>query len=74
MSAPEAMARPEADDPRQHVARILRRHGEELRLGIAEYRGRRYADIRSYYLDDAGEWRPGRGGEQRREGGISCPP
>lgn len=73
-AGPEAVARPEAaknvngspkvaarDDPRQHVARIPRRRGEELRVGIAEYRGRNYADVRAWYLDDADEWRPGRG-------------
>jgi hypothetical protein len=44
-----------------HTTRIPRRRGEELRIGVAEYRGRTYADVRSYYVDDDDEWRPGRG-------------
>ena len=73
-AGPEAMARPEAelnninsakgapeDNHRQFVAGIPRRRSEELRLGIAEYRGREYADIRSWWLDDDDEWCPGRG-------------
>lgn len=44
-----------------HPVRIHRRRGEELRLSVAEYRGRDYADLRSYYVNDDDEWRPGRG-------------
>ena len=49
------------NDDADHPICIPRRRGEELRLSVAEYRGRDYADLRSYYVNDDDEWRPGRG-------------
>ncbi len=31
---------------------------EEVRATLRTYRGKRYMDVRIYYLDDAGEFRP----------------
>lgn len=35
---------------------------EEVRAGIKEFKGRRYIDLRIYYMDDQGEWKPTRKG------------
>lgn len=35
--------------------------GEELRLTIAERQGKQYIDIRTWYPDDEGEMKPGKG-------------
>lgn len=35
--------------------------GEELRLTIAERQGKQYIDIRTWYADDSGEMKPGKG-------------
>ncbi|MFH1438288.1 MAG: transcriptional coactivator p15/PC4 family protein [Pseudomonadota bacterium] len=35
---------------------------EEVRAIIREYRGRLYFDLRVYYVDNDGEWRPTRKG------------
>ncbi len=60
-SGPEGRTPPEAmnvngivaqDSPRQQVTRIARRRGEELRVGIAEYRSCCCADIRAFCVDD----------------------
>ena len=38
--------------------RLPRRAGEELWLSLAEFRGRRYADIRVRYLNGDGQYAP----------------
>lgn len=35
---------------------------EEVRATLKEFRGRRYLDLRIYYQDDQGEWKPTRKG------------
>ncbi|MBW2260484.1 MAG: transcriptional coactivator p15/PC4 family protein [Deltaproteobacteria bacterium] len=35
---------------------------EEVRATVREYRGRTYIDLRIYYMDNSGEWRPTRKG------------
>lgn len=35
--------------------------GEELRLVVAERQGKPYVDIRTWYADDSGEMKPGKG-------------
>lgn len=35
---------------------------EEVRAIVREYRGRLYFDLRVYYVDNDGEWRPTRKG------------
>ena len=38
------------------VANFKRNPTEEVRAGIKEFKGRRYIDLRIYYMDDQGEW------------------
>jgi hypothetical protein len=40
------------------VAQFKRNPTEEVRVGIKEFKGRRYIDLRIYYTDDKGEWKP----------------
>jgi hypothetical protein len=44
------------------VATFKRNPTEEVRAGIKEFKGRRYIDLRIYYMDDQGEWKPTRKG------------
>ena len=44
------------------VSNFKRNATEEVRVGIKEFRGRRYIDLRIYYMDDKGEWKPTRKG------------
>ncbi|MDJ0762982.1 MAG: transcriptional coactivator p15/PC4 family protein [Myxococcota bacterium] len=44
------------------VATFKRNPTEEVRAGIKEFKGRRYIDLRIYYMDDKGEWKPTRKG------------
>lgn len=49
-----------ADD--KIVATFKRNPTEEVRAGVKEFKGRRYIDLRIYYMDDQGEWKPTRKG------------
>jgi hypothetical protein len=49
-----------ADD--KIVASFKRNPTEEVRAGIKDFKGRRYIDLRIYYIDDQGEWKPTRKG------------
>ncbi len=31
---------------------------EKIRVEKREYKGREFVDVRTYYLDDSGEWKP----------------
>jgi hypothetical protein len=44
------------------VASFKRNPTEEVRAGIKEFKGRTYIDLRIYYMDDQGEWKPTRKG------------
>ena len=44
------------------VAKFKRNPTEEVRAGIKEFKGRQYIDVRIYYMDDQGEWKPTRKG------------
>jgi len=45
------------------ISTFKRNATEEVRVGIKEFRGKRYIDFRIYYLDDkSGEWKPTRKG------------
>ena len=44
------------------VSSFKRNPTEEVRATLKEFRGRRYLDLRIYYQDDAGEWKPTRKG------------
>ena len=41
-----------------HVMEFPKNAQEMVRISISEYRGKTYGDIRVYYQDDEGEWRP----------------
>ncbi len=40
----------------------IRKNGKEdadrIMVKVAEYKGKPYADIRTYYMDESGDWRP----------------
>lgn len=40
------------------VGSIPKRATEEVFVGLREYRGTRFIDVRSYFLSANGEWRP----------------
>ena len=44
------------------VHKFNRTPTEEVRATVREYRGRTYIDLRIYYMDNSGEWRPTRKG------------
>ena len=44
------------------VSTFKRNPTEEVRATLKEFRGRRYLDLRIYYQDDQGEWKPTRKG------------
>lgn len=37
---------------------IDKREGERIRLGLNEFQGKEYVDIRQFYQVEDGEWRP----------------
>jgi hypothetical protein len=43
---------------RRDVREIEKNDIEHIRVGWAEYKGRRYLSARLWYQDDGGEWRP----------------
>ena len=46
---------------------VEKREGERIRIGLNEYEGREYIDIRQYFQNDEGEWRP-------TKKGVTLPP
>lgn len=40
------------------VAEMEKGWNEKIVFGVSEYKGKTYADIRIYYEDDEGEWKP----------------
>lgn len=40
------------------IGDIERNPTEIVRVGINSYKGKEYVDMRIYYKDDAGEWKP----------------
>ena len=44
------------------VASFKRNPTEEVRASIKEFKGRNYIDLRIYYMDDKGDWKPTRKG------------
>ncbi|MBI5487837.1 MAG: transcriptional coactivator p15/PC4 family protein [Deltaproteobacteria bacterium] len=47
-----------ADDKDKVVDSFKRNATEEVRGTVRTYRGKQYMDMRIYYLDDAGEYKP----------------
>ena len=37
---------------------VEKREGEHIRIGLNEYEGKEYIDIRQHYKNEEGEWRP----------------
>ncbi len=37
---------------------VEKREGEHIRIGLNEYEGKEYIDIRQHYQNEEGEWRP----------------
>ena len=44
------------------VAEMEKGWNEKLVFSLSEFKGKQYADIRVYYEDDEGEWKPTRKG------------
>jgi hypothetical protein len=40
------------------IGEIERGETEVIRVSTAEYKGRKYVDVRIYFADDEGEWKP----------------
>ena len=40
------------------VVKIPRNQTEQVRVGVKEFKGKSYIDIRIYYMDDQGDWKP----------------
>ena len=40
------------------IVKIPRNQTEQVRVGVKEFKGKSYIDIRIYYMDDQGEWKP----------------
>ena len=40
------------------IAEMEKGWNEKIVFGVSEYKGKTYADIRIYYEDDEGEWKP----------------
>ncbi len=40
------------------VAEMERSFNEKILFSVSEFKGKRYADIRVYYEDDEGDWKP----------------
>ena len=58
-SHPHPPATPTED---QRLLTLDRKDGtEQLRVEIREFRGTRYVDIRCWWRDEHGEWKPGKG-------------
>jgi hypothetical protein len=41
-----------------HIGDIERNETEVMRVSVAEYKGRKYVDLRIYFEGDDGEWKP----------------
>ena len=44
------------------IATVPKRPGEEIRVTVEEYQGRMRVNIRTWWQNDFGEWRPGKQG------------
>ena len=44
------------------IAEIEKNQKERIRVSIEEYKGHKFVDLRVYWQDEAGEWRPGKKG------------
>lgn len=40
------------------VAEMEKSFNEKILFSVSEFKGKQYADIRIYYEDDEGEWKP----------------
>jgi hypothetical protein len=49
------------------VSEFQKNGKERVRVSLTEFGGHRLIDLRAYYQDATGEWRPGKGLTLRRE-------
>lgn len=40
------------------IASLPKGSGEEVRVGLSEFKGKQYIDMRVYFENDDGEWKP----------------
>lgn len=45
-------------DNRVVITELEKGYNEKLIFSLSEFRGKKYADIRVFYEDDEGEWKP----------------
>lgn len=49
------------------IAEFEKNARERVRVALTEYGGHQLVDVRAFYQDAAGEWKPGKGLALRRE-------
>ena len=49
------------------IAEFVKNSRERVRITLTEYGGHKLLDMRAYYEDATGEWKPGKGLAIRRE-------
>ena len=42
----------------EFIAEMEKGWNEKIVFGLSEFKGKKYADLRIYYEDDEGEWKP----------------
>lgn len=42
----------------EFIAEMEKGWNEKIVFGLSEYKGKKYADLRIYFEDDEGEWKP----------------
>ncbi|MBN2802918.1 MAG: transcriptional coactivator p15/PC4 family protein [Deltaproteobacteria bacterium] len=47
-----------SEQEEENAVKIPRNQTEQVRVGVKEFKGKSYIDIRIYYMDDQGDWKP----------------
>jgi hypothetical protein len=47
-----------ADEQNAVIAEMEKGYGEKILFSVSEFKGKKYANIRIYYEDDEGDWKP----------------
>lgn len=46
----------------KHITTIPKKPGEEIRVTVEEFNGRTRVNVRTFWQDDFGDWKPGKQG------------
>lgn len=52
------------------IGEIPKNATEKIRVNLSEYKGYRFVDIRIYFADDSGEWKPTKKGVTITKDGL----